>query len=251
MLFQSFIPLFQPLMRSSEDVKILRDILDQQHAILKQANIAEWREATVREAQYDILKQVEEEVANEVRRSKLPWSEVQLLCYDFIETLKARYDPDGQAEWRWKKIKEEDAIECRRRAREEQKRKEDAENSRPQSAPPNSSPSKRKGGEIECPEQSDSKKLKRPKYSGPFGELAHSPTPTKPQVSTSSHLTPTISITQALRPSTPETKPSATDRTPIKRSVSAPQSSSSFPSPNLDYRADFRLAEAVLGMTAL
>lgn len=104
--FISFLPLFQPLIRDEGDIEVLSGILERQQAIVKKCNVTKAMQSKTEDIQYETLRRLEDEVADEVRKRSCSPAQLQMLCYDLIDLLKSRYDPKGKAEWKWKAEKE-------------------------------------------------------------------------------------------------------------------------------------------------
>ena len=153
MQYLSFLPLFQPLIRSPEDIQTLKEILAKQHAVITRFGLPEFKESGGDEAIVTdlmksdnvdkLLEQIGGEVIDQVRTMKLPRYECQFYCYDIIEFLKSMYDPSGRGEWRWKMRKEDREMEEKKRLKEEQKAEATASRSCSHKDPGSGSPSKR------------------------------------------------------------------------------------------------------------
>lgn len=104
--FQTFLPLFEPLIREEGDVQTLVEILEKQQAILEKFRIDDIKTSNADNLHYTTLQRLEEEVSNEIKKTSFSSKRLQMLCYDLIDLLKARYDPKGKAEWRWKAERE-------------------------------------------------------------------------------------------------------------------------------------------------
>lgn len=102
----NFLPLFRPLVREENDIEAVVRILEKQQAILKKYNIVEEKELENTDVQYETMQRLEKEVATEMDKTVDSREQLQMLCYDLIDLLKKRYDPKGKAEWRWKAERE-------------------------------------------------------------------------------------------------------------------------------------------------
>ncbi|KAL9616212.1 MAG: hypothetical protein Q9160_008902 [Pyrenula sp. 1 TL-2023] len=102
----TFLPLFEPLVREEGDVQTLVEILEKQQAILEKCRIDDVKTSNAEDLHYTTLQRLEEEVSNEIQKTSFSSKRLQMLCYDLIDLLKARYDPKGKAKWRWKAERE-------------------------------------------------------------------------------------------------------------------------------------------------